>query len=244
MAGRCRGAPSRHTRLGQETCGRRRSPAPAGVRRPADGHAQGAGSGSGTPSWRNFFTVDPPRRPSAPGGAYRDRVLGKRGPLRLEIQKLDQSPVGGPGVGAQRSHGGRCLTARSHSFPCRGLSGASCLVRHGAPGRIRTRDTRFRRSIRARFGCCSRLVRRPDRGVGVRHRPESLMSAVDVRTFWSVALCGSAALCGSVKSGHAGSPCAFEEHCRARTMVVVAVLQCCTARIRARRLPLEVRSYG
>lgn len=43
-------------------------------------------------------------------------------------------------------------------------------------------DTRFRSSIRARSGCCRRLVRRPDMDAGVGPRPASLMSAVDVRS--------------------------------------------------------------
>jgi hypothetical protein len=43
-------------------------------------------------------------------------------------------------------------------------------------------DTRFRSSIRARSRCGRRLLRRPDRDAGVRLRPTSLMSAVDVRS--------------------------------------------------------------
>jgi hypothetical protein len=48
--------------------------------------------------------------------------------------------------------------------------------------RVPGRDHRFRSSIRGRSGCCRRLVRQPDRVAGVRLRPASLMSAVDVRS--------------------------------------------------------------
>ncbi|SOD85859.1 hypothetical protein SAMN06272765_3294 [Streptomyces sp. Ag109_G2-15] len=71
--------------------------------------------------------------------------------------------------------------APRRSLP-RGVSGASCLVRPGAPGRIRTCDTRFRSSIQASCDCGRRLVPRSSRTAGVRLRSVSLMSPLDVRS--------------------------------------------------------------
>lgn len=81
---------------------------------------------------------------------------------------------GRPGLGSSM---GDCQ--RSPSGP-----GLDLLNRSTAPltrlGRIPTCDTRFRSSIRVCPGCCRQLVRWPERGAGVRLRPASLMSGVDV----------------------------------------------------------------
>lgn len=84
-----------------------------------------------------------------------------------------------------------CVSQSSKSMPLATDNGT-----RGRGGRIRTvpdpqarpeyvHEHRFRSSIRARSDCGQRLVRRPDRGAGVRLRLASLMSAVDARSLRS-----------------------------------------------------------
>jgi len=103
---------------------------------------------------------------------------GRLHPRRPEHAARDHEPHGPAAAEASRSSVTTGVDVR------RRCGGPRTMIGPGpfgwCPGRIRTCDTRFRSSIRARPWGRRRLVRRSCGGAAVCRRPASLMSALDV----------------------------------------------------------------